>query len=37
MQTELGKKMVFLNGIPQKVLGRLEWNFDKTDKTFFQN
>ena len=29
------KKIVFVTGIPQKVLGRIECKFDKTDKTFF--
>ena len=29
------KKIVFVNGIPQKVLGSIECKFDKTDETFF--
>ena len=37
MQTELEKKFVFLKRIPLKFLRRLEYNFDKTDETFFQN
>ena len=37
MQTELENKIVFLEGIPLKFLGRLECNFDKFDETCFQN
>ena len=37
MQTELENKIVFLEGIPLKFLGRLECNFEKTDEIFFQN
>ena len=31
------KKKLFEKKIHQKVLGRLEYNFDKFDETFFQN